>query len=377
MGLIFIVPLTTASFPQVTLPGTQSVDVTQSLMPVYGEDTAAIVFDVANYSQWSLTPSSATLASLNASLDGLVLQGTFPPAATGSALTIFRPVQVNLTMYQIFYVSIRVSTGVGYGIRFYSRLPGASTIGLWSDDDALNHRKGTGQFENIQVNMERVIEVNTARAIPTLTEVRVYLERAPSSGPTSFELQLQKFKFFTYPLKPAQSAGAYHAIYFTLRRPQVSSSWVLQTISLEGVLDASANTAYLVYLLSGLNTWRIGPLKYGSAPQSAVYTISLSAVQVKAFSETLPLGELSLVMVASSGILHQFSTKSILLNYLSPEARTSSPIRTGTPDLHLAILGGLLLVLVSILVYEQLRTKKKRGEEARPSPAAKLANGEN
>src|SRR5437016_9094135 len=68
------------------------------------------------------------------------------------ALSIVRTLTVNLTAYPIMYMLINVSPSISYGIRFYSQSSG-STVPLWAESDALSHRGGPGQAENIQVNM--------------------------------------------------------------------------------------------------------------------------------------------------------------------------------------------------------------------------------
>src|SRR6059036_194705 len=141
IALIFFAPLLAISFPQVTLPGIQTLDWTPFLTPLYGENDSAIISDIGVSKGWSQNPSNPVAAALNNSTDNLSLTGVFPPSNKPLAVTIFKPLVVNLTQYPILYASVRVSKGVGYGIRFYSQQ--ANGIPLWGEADALNHRRGT------------------------------------------------------------------------------------------------------------------------------------------------------------------------------------------------------------------------------------------
>src|SRR5207249_8606393 len=90
----------------------------------------------------------------------LILDGSFQPSSNPSAVSISRQFLANLTQYPIFYVTLNVSKGVSYGVRFDTQNADGGFVPVWKDGDALNHRQGTGQPENIQVNMLQVIQSN-------------------------------------------------------------------------------------------------------------------------------------------------------------------------------------------------------------------------
>ncbi len=356
IALIFLAPLLAITFPQVTLPGIQAVDGRPFLTALYGENDSATISNIGESRGWSQSLANPGVAALNSMTDNLSLTGVFPPSNNPMAVTIFKSLSVNLTQYPILYVLMKVSKGVGYGIRFYSQQADATS--LWGEADALNHRSGTGQFENIQANMVQLVEGNTARVVTTLTEVRIYLERGASSAPTSFDLQLQKIEFLKYPFTPANSVGRYHAIYFTLNRPQVSSSWILKSVTLEGHICASSNTVFVLYLIDGLSAYRGGIFNFNQASENQAYTITFPTEKVKAFPDALPTGEFSIVLVSASGTLYQFTPDRVTINYLATTPQTSSPSQHGTPDAYLAYLGVLLPLSTVILLHDRALRKR-------------------
>src|SRR4029077_12218330 len=152
--------------------------------------------------------------------------------------------------YPILYMLVNVSKGVSYGIRFDTQNADGTIVATWKDADALNHRQGTGQPENIQVNMIQVIRANTNKTVDSLSGVTVYVERVPVLEPTSFSLRISKFEFLNYPLQPAQSRGLYHSLYLTLNITSSTNSLsTLRSIQVEGRLDASPSALYVIYLI--------------------------------------------------------------------------------------------------------------------------------
>ncbi len=317
VALVFTAPFFSISFSRITLPGIQAVNATQYLLPLYGEDHSASLLSIGNYTKWSLNPSPSTQAALTPSTNKLTLDGTFPASSNPSAVSISRSFVANISQYPILYVQMNVSKGVSYGIRFDTQNPDGSFTAIWRDTDALNHRQGTGQRENVQVNMIQVINANTNKSIDSLSRVTVYVERVPGVNPTDFSLQLASFEFLNYKLEPAQSRGLYHALYLTLNSTASTSSLsTLQSIRVEGRLEASPNAAYVLYLIDRSVVYRAGTYTYDASTTDQVYVVS-SRERLNSFPDNLPMGVRSVVIVSASGTLYQFNVKSMTLNYMS------------------------------------------------------------
>ena len=364
MALVFAAPFFSLSFSRITLPGIQAVNATQDLLPLYGEDHSAVILSIGNYSKWSLNPSPSTGAALTTSMNSLTLKGTFPVNSNPSAVSISRSLVANITQYPTLYVQMNVSKGVSYGIRFYSQ-NSDGTFALWKDTDVLNHRQGTGQPENVQVNMIQVIEANTNKSLDSLSRATVYVERGPGTNPIDFSLQLSSFKFLSYRLEPAQSRGLYHAIYLTLSLTAPTSSLLtLQSIRVEGHLEASTNAAYVLYLIDKSGVYRGGTYAYDPSTPDQVYVVSLRE-KLNSFSDNLPTAVPSVVIVSASGTLYQFNVKSMTLNYMSRVEQSSSlppskdPSSKDPSSFYLAIFV-FLPIAIAVLLYDHFRRTRFR-----------------
>ncbi len=151
------------------------MDVTSLRTPTYAESNPARILAENNWTLWNLGAGQGGF-TLNYSESGLLLSGSLTPSSEQSAFSISRRLSVNMTEYPIMYMLVDVTPSAGYGIRFYSNRLGLETP-LWSESDALNHRSGTGQSENIQVNMLQLTELNTGRIYDSTSSVTVYVER--------------------------------------------------------------------------------------------------------------------------------------------------------------------------------------------------------
>jgi len=356
--LVFTTPIVAISFPSVILPGIHSMNATSLQTPTYAESSRATILGENNWTQWKLNPTQSPV-SLNESTGELVLTGEFPASSVSSAFSISRSLVANLTTYPIMYMSIRVSQGASYGIRFYTSSTRGSVVSLWADTDALNHRPGIGQSENVQVNMVQLTELNTGKVFGSVNSVSLYVERGASSRPTNFSLQLAKFEFLDYPFIPAHSPGSYHAIYIGLSQLQQNPTLTLRSVQLRGHLNASKGAVFVPYFIQGLSVYPGLVNTIISAPIDVSTTITISVTNGKLFSDNLPTEATALVIIAASGTLTQLVVENISLNYYSRTAQTSSsPSQDRAIYVNDAFFLLLLPASVIVLVLGQLRKTK-------------------
>jgi len=351
-------PILTMSLPSVTLPGIHVMDVTSLQTPTYAEVSRATILDENNWTTWS-PATSQNIFSLNYSITGLLFAGTFAASAEPSAISISRSLAVNLTTYPITYMLIKVSLGVSYGIRFYSHSSG-SVVQLWTETDALNHRPGKGQSENVQVNMIQMIELNTGKVLNTVDSVTVYVERGASAKATDFSLQVGRFEFLNYPLTLSPSVGSYHAIYVGLKQFQQNPSFTLRSIQFKGRLNASIEAVIIPYFIQGLAVYSGSVYTITTVPFDLSITITILAQAAKLFSDNLPVETVALVMVAASGTLTRTIVERISLNYFSQAAQTSAVASQGR-DIYVDDAFFILLMPVSVilLIHGQLRRTRR------------------
>ncbi|HKI75993.1 MAG TPA: hypothetical protein VKA28_02215 [Candidatus Bathyarchaeia archaeon] len=357
IALVFLIPVLAISLPSVTLPGTRAIDVTSLKTPTYAESSRATILNENNWTIWSLTAQQYG-ATITYSSDGLTLTGNFPASTQPLALSIDRTLTVNLTAYPIMYMLIKVSPSISYGIRFYSQSSG-STVPLWAESDALSHREGTGQAENVQVNMFQLLESNTGKVYDSTSSVTIYVERSASTQATHFSLQIKKLEFLNFPLLSAPASGSYHAIYVGLGQIKENPSFTLTSVEIRGSINASNGMVFVPYFIDGLSVYQGPVYTLSTIPIDLSVTVAITAQSAKSFSDNLPTEKAAIVLVAASGTFTRVSVESISLNYYSKTAQTSSiPFQGRNGYLTNAFFFLLLPVSVIVLLYGQVRRAK-------------------
>lgn len=356
--LVFVLPVVSFSLPQVVLPGNHVMDATSLQTPAYAESNFATILGEGNWSQWTLSPGQNG-ASLSHSSNGLLLTGTFPVSNAPVALSIASPLKTNLTAFPIFYTLINVSKGVSYGVRFYTQSAGI-LVPLWAENDALQHRPGTGQPENLQMNVPHLIASNIGRYYNTADSVTIYIEKPASAQQTDFSLQIKTFEFLNYPFTPVRAPGSYHGIYIGLNQIQQTASVTLRSLQISGRIDVTASTVLVPYFISRLSVYPGTVTTLATTDTDLSFTITLSTQSAKSFSDAMPVGETAIVLIAASGMLNQFTVKSISMNYFSQTATTSSQPSLQTRNSYATDAFFILLLpaAVILLVHDQLRKTK-------------------
>src|SRR5215467_5434775 len=132
-----------------------------------------------NPSAWSISGNSPAALQVN---DSLTLNVVFPTKTTAQAVLISRGLNISLDQEPVLSLAIKVSGGVGYGVRFWGVTAGNKSFTAWKEGSSLQHRPGLGIYENVLANL-----VNEARrASPNLplqgsriTQLTLYLEVVP------------------------------------------------------------------------------------------------------------------------------------------------------------------------------------------------------
>jgi len=174
-GLVLVgVLLTLGLSGAVPSQNLQEINGQQYLSHVYAESaTASVGYRDTVPSTWSLSDSSSLNTSSQLNSPNIInFTGFFKPSSTPSSSEISRKLSVDVKNYPILFLQIDVTQGVGYGIRFFTSHE-KTTIALWNNSDFLDHRTGTGQFENIQVNMENLAEQNIGTRVQNVTQIQV------------------------------------------------------------------------------------------------------------------------------------------------------------------------------------------------------------
>ncbi len=310
----------------------QVINGKQYLGSIYAEPTTPkIGYRDSSSPGWTLTGSSSNSSAQLSSPNIINFTGAFQPSKTGSSLQISKKFSVDLNSYPILYVQVQVTAGVGYGFRFFSSVSGNS-IPFWNNSDVLNHRTGTGQIENIQVNLQQLSVANTGKYAPNISLMQVYVERRALNATTNFSLLIQNLKFLDYQITSYEEGHAYHSIYLTFAHLPTAgnTSWILNKIDLGMQISATAGTTYQLYQLNGSKALSGTSYTYSSAISSYDYSIYPKGNQI-VFPESLPPSSgYSIVVVAQKGALSNLTVNSVNFVFTPSANFTSQPVTAAT-----------------------------------------------
>src|SRR6266702_3414398 len=315
----------------------------------YGElNSSSVVGYDDNYSGW--VPSQNTQVNKNS----LLVSGMFQNASTWTAVSFFKTVNVNITAFPILTVSVNLTTGPRYGIRFFSQYPNGTEYNVWWEGSPLDHRSGIG-YESLRVNMQRETFLATNHTVQTINKMELYIEDPPSS-PESFQFTLSRLSFENDCLEQV-SNNQYRAIYFDLKNaPQENASWSLNKVDYGVTVQATQGTTFSIYFYDG-------PVLYASTTAARQLYNSLTPssqiafypnVQPQIFPELLPTSSTSIVFVATSGTLQsvtvQYANFEFLPTRLGPDL-TQQPV--GLYYVYFIFFLFLLPVGLAILVFRE------------------------
>ncbi len=330
------------------------VDVSNSMSSSYGElSSSSVVGYDDNYSGW--VPSQNTQVNKNS----LLVSGVFQNASTWTAVSFFKTVNVNITAFPILTVSANLTTGPRYGVRFFSQYPNGTEYNVWWEGSPLDHRSGIG-YESLRVNMQREAFLATNHTVQTINKMELYIEDPPYS-PQSFQFTLSKLSLENDSLEQV-SNNQYRAIYFDLRStPQENASWALNKIDYSVTVQATQGTTFSIYFFDG-------PVLYASTTAARQLYNSLTPssqitfypnIQPQVFPELLPLSNMSIVFVATSGALQsvtvQLANFEFLPTRVSPDL-TQQPL--GLYYVYFIFFLFLLPVGIAILVFQEFLQRK-------------------
>jgi len=329
----------------------------QHVSSIYGELNSSEIFGYSdNFTAWSLRSSPSAEGKVYNNTNQLILSGSFGNASTPTATDILKKVNIDIASYPILEVHVNVTSGVAYGIRFFTTTPNGSRVNVWWEASPLDHRRGIGS-ETIRVNMQRQAFLATNENVSRLDTLELYVE-TPAYTPKSFQLVLSKFDFVNYTLSPVENGKDYRAVYLGLSGvAEDNVSWSLNRITLGVTITAELGSTYTIYLLDGSSIFTSSTaanLVYNQLVPSNVFTL-YPQDNLLLFSELMPNTEVSIVIVVESGSFHSFQLNSVDFLYLPTEQVIPAP-SLGTMGLYYTYFLFFLFLLplgVAVIVFKE------------------------
>ncbi|MDA4131293.1 MAG: hypothetical protein OK457_11030, partial [Thaumarchaeota archaeon] len=203
---------------------------------------------------------------------------------------------------------------------------------FWSNSDVLNHRTGTGQMENIQINLQQLSQSNTGKFARNITQMQAYVERRALNFSTNFSVLIQNMKFLNYKISSYQTGQSYHSVYLTFDNMPTAdnSSWILNKIDLNLHISAPPGTSYEIYQINGSKALSGSLYTYSSAIANYDYSLYPQGKPI-IFPESLPPSDgYSIVLVAQPGSLSNVSVNSVSFVFTPSANFTSAPVTAAT-----------------------------------------------
>jgi hypothetical protein len=282
---------------------------------------------------WQLfQPNSGTNASLTFKDGSLNLTAFFSQASQSEAVNVYRrPINVSLNDNPIAIVTVSVSRGIHYGIRFSGEDHTGSEFQAWYETSSLQHRPGQGSNETLDAYP--FADAYTANGqFPaqnsTLTSVELYMEAAP--GQTGwFSLVLSKIEMRPMLLKSYVDGEPYNGLIvplsqgFDLANPSNQS---LFQVYVGYTIQGTADLQYRPYLNRGLNALAEGFVYHGKAILD--YEVAdLNPVLVQDFPHVYSNSNNTYIsIVALQGSITHFKIDTLLFDYLSQSMTQSGAV---------------------------------------------------
>jgi len=360
---LIIVMILTLVIPSVFLRGTlpqktaTEIDGLAKLASMQGVAVGPTIWNESfnDITQWTL-PATSIPAILQVN-NLLKLTVALPSISSPQAISIYRSVNLSLDRDPLITISLTVSSGVSYGIRFFGTTANNASFAAWREGSSLQHRPGLGSRETISVNL--VAESSLSNPSLSLTNARItrvlfYLE-APSLTSGNFALALYDMHVNSIMRTPANSfevSGNFTGIVADMG-PATTSQGLFQVfVGLD--IKGSPNLSYTLYFTQGAS---VVAQAYTYAPKLATtYELALlsPALVRSAPLFTGKIGSSSLIVRPLAGEINFFRLDSVEIRFLSasplPQAGLNPSNYNSLMFYYLTFLFVVPVAMVSLLV---------------------------
>jgi len=279
-----------------------------------------------NASTWALSGSTPAILQLNNSLS---LKIVFPSRTTAQALSIFHNVSLPLDQGPIVFLSVQVSGGISYGVRFWGVTATNKPFSAWHEGSMLQHRPGLGIFETVSANLvseSSIPNPTLSLAGARITRMAFYVEAVPLvSGEFSMHVSsLRANSVITTKASSNQVSGNFTVLVADLG-PAIATQKLFQVfVGLD--IKGSSDLSYVPYFTTRATVAAQG-FTYVTKVATTYELALLSPLQVN--SSPLFAGNVrssSLVVSARTGEISFFRLNSISIRFFSTQVSRGASI---------------------------------------------------
>jgi hypothetical protein len=270
-----------------------------------------------NLTAWSLSGSAPAILQLNNSFS---LSVAFPSKSVAQAVSATRSVNLSLEQNPVVTVTLMVTRGVSYGVRFFGVTSNKTSFLAWREGDSLQHRPGLGTSETISANLVSQFYLANQKlplAGSRITKIVFYIE-APVLTSGNFAMTVAKLQANSVLETKATSMevnGNFTSVVADLG-PAITNQGLFQVfVGLD--IDGPSGLTYVPYLTSGASV-----VAQGFTYVTKVATTYELALLQPSFVNSSPLflgkpTSSSLIVSAKTGVINFFRLDSISIRYLS------------------------------------------------------------
>ncbi|HYY92632.1 MAG TPA: hypothetical protein VE955_11660, partial [Candidatus Dormibacteraeota bacterium] len=132
-----------------------------------------------NASTWTASGSGSGSLTVNKTVS---LKIIFSSSTTSQAINVYHNVSISLDQDPILTVSLQVSPGVSYGVRFWGVTADHRSFAAWHEGSPLQHRPGLGVRETLSAGLLTEASIpnpTLSLAGARITGVGFYVEAVP------------------------------------------------------------------------------------------------------------------------------------------------------------------------------------------------------
>ena len=357
---IVVIAILTLVVPAVFLRGTlpqqtaTEIDGLAQFASMQGVSLGPVIWRESfdNASTWAVSGNVPAVLQVNNSLS---LKIVFPSRTTAQAVTIFHNVSLPLDQGPIVALTLQVSGGVSYGVRFWGVTASNKPFSAWHEGSTLQHRPGRGIFETVSTNLlseSSIPNPTLSLAGARITRMSLYVEAVPLTSGT-FSLKVSSIQANSVIMTKATSnevSGNFTVLVADLG-PAIATQKLYQVfVGLD--IKGSNDLSYVPYFTTGATVAAQG-YTYITKVATTYELALLSPLQVN--SSPLFAGNVhssSLVVSAKTGEISFFRLDTISIRFFSTQApRSASLDPTTSRDLVFYFFVFLFIIPVAMVAF--------------------------
>ena len=322
----------------------------------YGEsDSAFVVGYTDNFAGWYIGYEDQNVAAQVINESGsLIISGQFQPVGKYTSIAVFKQVSIGLSSFPILEASLNASSGIGYGLRFYSKFQNGTTVNIWWEDSALDHRPGVGP-ESIRANIEYQALLATGNFVGSLDSLEIYIEAGPNTA-RNFSLSITQYQFGSDSLSPLSSQSDLRAVYVDMAALSPSEgSWSLEKVHFGVTVTATVGTVLEMFLVRGSRVYSsLSPSNYVYSALNRYNEFTFyPSDPLKIFPDVMPPSNDSVILLAKTGTIQSLAIDSLDFIFMPANGSSStiSPDTFSTYYATMIIFLFLIPVTLALLIF--------------------------